>query len=268
VTTILCLMIVLAVMKTSQRKLTLEGVSSKIWKYIGFPTKNGQYIERDKWKQNEIICGGCRKWFKYNGNTSNVRSHLSSVHPSDFAVMEKEENSTKRPRISTTIKSKNILVENQLPALFEAWQTFSNSHPKWKTLTNSVCYFIAKLFDTVNSPGFQHLVEPRHKPPDKRTIAKHYMVNLYKPRVQQQLNNVEWYRITTDMWTSRAKHAYCAVTVHFIVEFKLQSFLISVHEFPDSHTAENIVQKLRMHFLNGICELWQLRTTDNGANWL
>jgi len=68
-----------------------------------------------------------------------MRLHLSSAHPSDFAAMEKEENSTKRPRISTTIKLKSIPVENQLPALFEAWQPFSNSHPKWKTLTNSVC---------------------------------------------------------------------------------------------------------------------------------
>jgi len=47
-------------------------------------------------------------------------------------------------------------------------------------------------------------------------------------RVQQQLDNVEYYAITTDMWTSCAKHAYCAVAVYFIVDFKLKSFLISV----------------------------------------
>jgi len=168
-------------------------------------------------------------------------------------------------------------VENQLPALFKARQPFSNSHPKWKTLTNSVCYFIAKdmlPFDTVNSPGFQHLVntfEPRYKPLDRKTIAKHYMVNLYeqeKTRVQQQLNNVEWYGITTDMWTSHAKHAYCVVTVHFIVEFKLQSFLISVHKFPDSHTTESTVQEIK-----GALSEWNspvdgivAATTDNGAN--
>ena len=101
------------------------------------------------------------------------------------------------------------------------------------------------------------------------------MVNLYeqeKSRVQQQLNGAEWYAITTDMWTSRAKHAYCAVTVHFIKDFikdfKLQSFLISVHEFPDSHTAENIVQEIR----DALSE-WNLSITrivattiDNGAN--
>ena len=70
------------------------------------------------------------------------------------------------------------------------------------------------------------------------------------------------------MWTSRAKYAYCAVTVHFIVELKLQSFLISVHEFPDNHTTENIVQEIK-----DAQSEWNLPvdgivvdSTDNGAN--
>ena len=64
------------------------------------------------------------------------------------------------------------------------------------------------------------------------------MVSLYeqkKARVQQQLNSAECYAITTDVWTS------CLLCPFY----KLQSFLISVHEFPDSHTAENIVQEIR-----------------------
>ena len=60
-------------------------------------------------------------------------------------------------------------------------------------------------FDTVNSPGFRHLVntfESQYQPPDRKTISNHYMQNLYereKARVQQQLNHVEWYAITTDI---------------------------------------------------------------------
>ena len=52
-----------------------------------------------------------------------MRSHLRSLHPSDFAAMENEEkeaDSGKCPRAVNTIKSKNTPVENQLPALFEA----------------------------------------------------------------------------------------------------------------------------------------------------
>ena len=143
--------------------IPLEGCSSKIWKYCGFPGKDGQYIERDKRKRNGVICGYCWKHFKYNGNTSNMRSHLNSLHPSDFTAMEKEEkeaDSGKRPRAVTTIKSKSMAVENQLPALFEARQRLSNGHPRWKKLTDSVCYFIAKdmlPFDTVNSSLYKLL---------------------------------------------------------------------------------------------------------------
>ena len=36
--------------------IPLEGCTSKIWKYFGFPGKDGQYLERDKRKRNEVTC--------------------------------------------------------------------------------------------------------------------------------------------------------------------------------------------------------------------
>ena len=70
------------------------------------------------------------------------------------------------------------------------------------------------------------------------------------------------------MWISQAKQAYCAITIHFVTQFKLQSFLVSIHELSDSHTAENIVGEI-----NDILAEWNLpaqgivaATTDNGAN--
>jgi len=39
--------------------LSLEGCSSKIWKYFRFPGKDSQYIEKDKQKRNEATCGCC-----------------------------------------------------------------------------------------------------------------------------------------------------------------------------------------------------------------
>ena len=71
--------------------IPLERCTSKIWKYFGFPGKDGQYLERDKRKCNEVACCVCSKRFKYCGNMPNMRLHLSTMHPSDFASMEKEE---------------------------------------------------------------------------------------------------------------------------------------------------------------------------------
>ena len=70
--------------------------------------------------------------------------------------------------------------------------------------------------------------------PDGKTTTTHYLQDLYlseKRKVQQHLNDVEGYAITTDMWMSQAKQAYCTIIAHFVTQFKLQNFLISVHEF-------------------------------------
>ena len=205
----------------------------------------------------------------------------------DFATMEKEENEanlswSKRKAASKSHHSEVMNtglkgMQQKLPAMFEAQKPLTRDNPKWKKLTNAICYFLAKdmmPFDTVNDPGFRYMIktfEPRYTPPDRKTISTHYMQDLYqreKIRVQQQLNNIEGYAITTDMWTSQAKQAYCAVTVHSVTQFKLQSFLISIHEFSDSHTAENIVGEL-----NDTLAEWNLASqgiiaaiTDNAAN--
>ena len=71
--------------------ILLEGCTSKIWRYFGFPGKDGQLLEKDERKRNEVTCRVCSKRFKYCGNTSNMRLHLNTVHPNDFSTMEKEE---------------------------------------------------------------------------------------------------------------------------------------------------------------------------------
>jgi len=94
-----------------------------------------------------------------------MRSHLSALHPSDCAAMEREKKEDTSDA-STSIKSKSSPVENQLPA-------HSSCFPRailGEKLTDSVCYFIAKdmlPFDTVYSAGFLHLVntfEPQYQP--------------------------------------------------------------------------------------------------------
>jgi len=160
-------------------------------------------------EKNEVTCSRCKNHFKYNGNISNMRLHLSSLHPRDFAAIEREEKEDasyafrKHPRIQTSVKLKSTPVENQFPALFEARQPLT-----YQGLTDSVCYFIAKdtlPFDMANSSGFLQLVnafEPLYQPPDRKMISTHCIQNLYeqeKTRVQQQLNNLEWCATTTEM---------------------------------------------------------------------
>ena len=243
---------------------------------------DGEYIEKDKIKHNKVTCAVCSKRFKDCGNTSNMWLHLSNAHPNDFAFMEKEEIEASSVKKRTLSKSNRgdatgVGVQQQLPALFEAQKPLNKSNPKWKKLTDSICFFLAKdmmPFDTVNDPGFKNLLnpfEPRYTPSDRKKIATCYMQDLYqreKSRVLQQLNDAEAYAITTDMWKSRVKQSYCAITVHFAAQFKMNSFLISVHEFPDSHTPVNISEEV-----TDVLSEWNMpvseivvATTDNGAN--
>lgn len=77
--------------------------------------------------------------------------------------------------------------------------------------------------------------------------------------------------ITTDLWTSRAKHAYTGLAVYYISEeFILQSLLLATKEFHNSRTVENILEELE-----AILGAWKLSvdrlcaaTTDNVGNVL
>ena len=55
--------------------------------------------------------------------------------------------------------------------------------------------------------------------------------------------------MTTDIWSSRANDSYVSYTFHYIIdngcEFMLKSHLLEVHNFPESHTRENIMAELQ-----------------------
>ena len=69
---------------------------------------------------------------------------------------------------------------------FNTWSLFLRSSQRWKNLTSSVCYCIAKdmmPFRTVNNEGFQkmlHTFEPRYVLPDRKTLTQHYMPEMYE----------------------------------------------------------------------------------------
>lgn len=74
--------------------------------------------------------------------------------------------------------------------------------------------------------------------------------------------------ITTDFWTSRAKHGYIAVTCSWVsIDWKLKEALLILQQVPYPHTGE-IISRL----LTEIFKKWNLEkkvialTTDNGSN--
>eukprot|EP00118_Oscarella_pearsei_P005687 m.26176 g.26176 ORF g.26176 m.26176 type:complete len:173 (+) comp29152_c0_seq1:383-901(+) len=115
-------------------------------------------------------------------------------------------------------------------------------------------------------------LEPRCTPPDRSTISRTYLPRMFdaeKKRIKNALQSACHFAITTDLWTSRARHAYTGLTVHYINEqFDLNHHLLETKEFGESHTGANIADELAE-----ILQDWDMcqdklscATTDNGSN--
>ena len=59
-------------MSETTELLPLEGATSKVWEYFGFPAKDGKILEANKKKRDVVHCKRCGKRVKYNGNTTNL----------------------------------------------------------------------------------------------------------------------------------------------------------------------------------------------------
>ena len=246
--------------------LPLEASTSPVWKFFGFPSKDGQIIEKDKKKRSKVHCKLCSKIIKYSGNTSNLRFHLKEHHNSVFLSLPKTESCSKSENVKDVHQS-------TLTEVIAASQPPPNTSTKWNKLTGSVLYFISKdmqPLDTIDDKGFRHLLqtfEPRYIPPLRKTITTKYFPQMFESQkacISGLVQNATSFALTTDIWTSRANHAYTGVTVHYITkDFELNHSLLETKEFPDSHTSVNVAEELK-----NILEESKVAciTTDNGRN--
>ena len=90
-----------------------------------------------------------------------------------------------------------------------------------------------------------------------------------REKIVEQLESVEFFSATTDMWSSNTMEPYMSYTEHFIdSHWKLQSRCLETLYTPADHTAENLADGMKE-----ILENWNLSstkqvciTTDSGAN--
>ena len=130
-------------------------------------------------------------------------------------------------------------------------------------------------FNIVERPGFKKLVrklDERYQVPSRKYFSKTAILALYadtRGKISESLKNVEYFSITTDMWSSNTMQPYLGVTAHFIDKnWQLQSYCLQTTFVPENHTADNLVMVLQ-----SVLESWGLpenrlacATTDNGSN--
>ena len=145
-------------------------------------------------------------------------------------------------------------------------------------LTNSITNCLAKdmmSLYTVEKSGFKQLLndfDPKYDIPSRKYFSQQAIPNLYnetKEGVLWQIQNIEFFSATSDMWSSQTMEPYMSYTVHFIdQDWKLQSRCLQTLYMPDDHTAETLADGM-----NKALDRWNLApskqvclTTDSGAN--
>ena len=254
----------------SDRNLVAKkGTTSYVWNFFGVKKDD----EREK---DTAICRLCFKSIlARGGNTSNLTSHLRNHHPKEYAAVTKAKESKKKKQTPEhSHKTKQVT----LPAAIEQTRPYPSGSKRAQEITNALSHFIAKEmmpFNIVERPGFQKLLnklDDRYEIPSRKYFTKVAIPALYtstRGRIAESLKSVEYYSITTDMWSSSKMEPYLAVTIHFVdKEWVLQSHYLQTVFVPEDHTAENLVPVFQ-----GVLESWGLpenrlacATTDNGTN--
>ena len=64
--------------------LPLEMAKSPVWRFFGFPSRSGEYVEKDKRRRKEVFCTLCKLPLHYTGSTTNMIVHLQYRHVAEY----------------------------------------------------------------------------------------------------------------------------------------------------------------------------------------
>lgn len=101
----------------------------------------------------------------------------------------------------------------------------------------------------------------------KTMISKSYNYN--RENLKNLLNETATsVSLTTDLWSSRAKHGYLGITATWITtDFKIRDVMLEMMYAPSPHTAKNIAELLYQCITSWNLEGWVTTIiTDNGSN--
>ena len=128
----------------------------------------------------------------------------------------------------------------------------------------------------VNDPGFlqySFTLEPKFLVPS-RTTVENEVSSLFEEKKAEIINTIQnqisWFCITFDIWTSRCQDGYISLTVHYIDKksWQMTDLRLGAYLFQGRHGASEIAEKV-----TELLEEWQLPldklcgvTCDNASN--
>ncbi|XP_077411679.1 E3 SUMO-protein ligase ZBED1-like isoform X2 [Vanacampus margaritifer] len=245
--------------------------SSMVWLWFGFKTSD---IE-----QKTVICKTChRKIATSDSNTSNLFYHLKTRHEElyiESVRMRQSINGPSQPQ-SNGAKKSELRGRKESFTKFVVYDEQSRRH---REITDAISVFIISedtaSAHTVEKKGFRALIktlDPKYNMPDRKHFSDVQLPRMYeecRAKVSEELKNVEYYALTTDLWTCAVTQPYMSLTVHFINnDWLLISRCIQTIYLPEDFT-----EVMMATILREVLESWELRedmlicvTTDSATN--
>ena len=166
-------------------------------------------------------------------NTSNLLSHLKTIHPSVYVQV--------KPAVSNgpASSSKQAGGQQSLAASFAKGTMYARGSKKWQSLTTAVTHCIAKEMmplSLIDKPAFREMLEkfdPQYEPPSRKYLS-------------DEVQGATFFSATTDLWSSSASQPYLSYTVHFINDnWQLCTRCLQTVFCPEDHAGENLAESLQ-----------------------
>ena len=264
--------------KATVQLVPKPNTTSPVWKHFAL-----EVDEKGKVKNGEeVVCQLCSKKVVAKGsNTSNLIAHLRVHHPLQYTDYQSVQRLQKErtEKVSGKRGGKgNDEKQTTIISNIKKLKKYDCSSKKWKHLTDSVTYCLAKdmlpLY-TVEKEGFQKLLkafDSQYQLPNRKYFTNTAIPALYastQEKVSNSISGAKYFAATMDMWSSATSAPYMSYTVHFIdPQWSLQSWCLQTLFVPQDHDANNLADVMTETLAN-----WSLNpvdqvclTTDNGSN--
>ena len=200
--------------------------TSKVWAHFGL--KGNKDGLSDAAEIEKPICCHCHKTVSAKrSNTTNLFTHLQGNHPKIYAELAATKKQTNQPTLAQVI---------------EHGKKYDASSKRAKELDCAVAYFMAnngQPFYTIEKQGFKKMVsmfDPQYLLPSRNFFAEKHIPKLYNELrdtvVKPAVIGANYYAVTTDLWTSCARHPFMSFTMHFIDDnWQLKHFVSTQYLF-------------------------------------
>jgi hypothetical protein len=209
-----------------------------------------------------------------SGNTTNMAQHLKRFHPVEYSSLNLKSGSSGHTGVKKT-------TQPTISGAFQTSQPYDRTCSRHRVITSAVTNFIVKdmqALSLVERDSFKKLLQvmdPRYTLPGRKYFSQTAVPSMYnsaRERLKSELmSEMEYFALTSDLWSSRTSDPYMSLTVHYIdSKWNLKAWCLETHFTPEDHNAQNLAEAMKQ-----LMENWDLKeeffvciTTDSGSNYL